>query len=191
MQEDKGKRQTHLVQLRSEGEDDGDDQVTAHGWKSHLLFLVVLLSWSCMLLLLEGNLRCWACWRCSTGENKNCMVKGCHGWGWWLLVLLLVVLDGLLSLLDCGGKRGDEGIFWSYRWRWKDEGWQGNLLLLLAHGAEEMTPNCCYTGCWEGETADELVQSRLCEMPLCYWVAGGMREKRLSSILWERGVHVN
>jgi hypothetical protein len=31
MQKNKGKRHPHLVQLRSEGEDDGDDQVIAHG----------------------------------------------------------------------------------------------------------------------------------------------------------------
>jgi len=88
MQKNKGKRHPHLVQLRSEGEDDGDDQVTAHGWKSHLLFSVVWSSWSCMLLLPEGSLRCWACWRRSASENKNDRVKGCRSWGWWLLVFL-------------------------------------------------------------------------------------------------------
>ncbi|KAL3608993.1 hypothetical protein D5086_000013 [Populus alba] len=31
-----------------------------------------------------------------------------------------------------------------------------------------------------GEAADELVQSRFCEMPLCYRVADRMREMRLS-----------
>jgi len=88
MQKNKGKRHPHLVQLRSEGEDDGDYQVIAHGWKSHLLFSVVWSSWSCMLLLPEGSLRCWACWRRSASENKNDRVKGCRSWGWWLLVFL-------------------------------------------------------------------------------------------------------
>ena len=59
-------------------------------------------------------------------------------------------------------------------------GWWWRISFTTAPAQRRWRLNCCCTGCWEGEAADELVQSQFCEMPLCYRIADRMREKRLS-----------
>jgi len=100
---------------------------TDRGWRPGLLFYMVWPCWSCMLLLSEGSLRCWACWRCWAGKNKNDRVKGCRCLK--MVASSVAEISTAASIEDCW-----MFIKWKRCWGWCSSGVKVKMMTMAMEG---------------------------------------------------------